>query len=80
LTARAAIRSPFHASPGVTRRDAAARKGRAAATLPLRLVVGLSAAIFAVAAFSLVWTVAIDPETTFAQADAPAITGGIALN
>jgi hypothetical protein len=56
------------------------RLGRTAIVLPNRFVVGLSAAIFAVAAFAATWTVTVDQPATYAEADAPVITGTIKAN
>jgi hypothetical protein len=80
LTARAAIGRNAHAFPRLTRRKDTDRLGVAARALPHWLVVGVSAAIFAVAAFSIVWTVTVDPTADLAEAGAAIVTGTIKAN
>ncbi|MGL4240357.1 MAG: hypothetical protein ACRCTI_04515 [Beijerinckiaceae bacterium] len=64
----------------MTRHEDAVRLRRTVTAIPSRMVIAVSAAIFAVAAFSATWTVTVEQPATYAASDASIVTGTVKAN
>ncbi len=80
MGARTATSSPFKPLRRLRRVEREMSVGRAAAALPARFVVGLSAVAFTAAAFAAIWTLSTGPAQSVAEAEPVAIESGVRTN